>query len=150
MKKIVLPAMLFVSALVISSLLYFGVEMQGNDKSKMLGALSFLAENSHTGLITSPGNQLALKDKEKNADQYAVNAPLENNAESQASGTKNVAVGELPTVLFDISAQPLFGKSSEMSVVLWMCGIAAVLLAIIFLARRIYKKIRLKKIRKIA
>lgn len=143
--KKILPGILIVSALSIVSFLYIGIE---GDGVQMPAAVSFLADNLHTGLITNPGTQLALKDKDENSTQYAKKTPVDNN--QGANNNDQVAIlNNNPTVLFDISAQPLFGKSSQMNLILWISLISASLLLTIFFVRKIYKQNKLQKIKNI-
>jgi hypothetical protein len=62
--------------------------------------LAFVSQSSHTGLMT-PMNQIAMSQSEK---QYAVNTQQDNVA-IQPDTRGDIASGDNPVVLFDISAK---------------------------------------------
>lgn len=92
-------------------------------------ALSFISETAHTGVANAPLTQLALGGDLSDSNLAQGNTKAVNPA-SPGSG---VAVGNSPVVLFDISAQPLFGKNGMSPVALLLIIFAIPVLALFFL-----------------
>lgn len=115
---------------------------QKSDKIAYLGNL--LAENTHTGLIESPVARIAFNDQDRDTKQFASTvAPA---GQTNLSANSNIA-GQIPTVLFDISSRPLFGKNNRNNILAVLSVSIIVFLLVLFFANFIRKKIRARKIK---
>jgi preprotein translocase subunit YajC len=128
MKKIlliVLPAIL-----VIGAIFYWFLITPSADKQN---TLSFLSENLHTGFVNAPLTQLALGGNPSNSNLAQGNS----NSVNPAGPGGNVAMGNPavgnPAVLFDISAQPLFGENGMSPQALLLIIFTIPILALFFL-----------------
>lgn len=138
-KKIIWPAIIFCSAIVICvSLYFFGVL----DSQKFSSGISFIMQNSRTGLINSPGAELAFNDKKEDVQKYASNA-LPVKGREIGSNNNN------PRILFDISSEPIFKNRSTTDIILLLSLPIVIILVVMYFIYRIYRKRKLQKIKKI-
>lgn len=145
-KKMTWPAIVICSAVIICSSLYFSGIF---DSTNFSGVLSFLVQNSHTGLVGSPGSELAFNDKEKESKEYASNALPNNVQKEKPVENKEIATNNNPRVLFDISSEPIFGNRSNTSIILLLIFSVVIILAIIYFIYYIYKRKKFQKIKNI-
>lgn len=109
---------------------------------------SLVFENAHTGLV-KPAMKIAFDDQNRMSDKIAkVETPLESYERKTDSGQK-IALDNMPVVLFDISIQPIFEKSNNTVLFLWIIVFVLVLLYSANLIRKIIKKAKINKIKKI-
>lgn len=111
-------------------------------KADRQNTLSLATESAHTGLINAPLGQLALGGNSPNSNLAQENTKGGN----PASPGGVVAQGNSPVVLFDISAQPIFGKNgiSPQALLLIIFTIPALALFFLYLWD-LLKKRRAKK-----
>ncbi|MCX6720108.1 MAG: hypothetical protein NTV36_03330 [Candidatus Staskawiczbacteria bacterium] len=131
----------FLIFIVCTALYFSGIAAKLYD-GKASSLLSFVVQNSHTGLST-PASQLAINDQDKKDSQFASNTQ---NKTQNVSG-QAVALNGMAPVLFDISAQPVFTRNNMPIILLWISFGVLVLLFLASLAYRAYKKAKLKKIK---
>lgn len=118
-------------------------------KADRQNTLSFLTENAHTGIANAPLTQLALNGNSPNSNLAQGNQKSVNPASpGSAVAIGNPAAGN-PVVLFDISAQPLFGKNgmSPQALLLIIFTIPALALFFLYLWD-LLKKRRIKNAKK--
>jgi len=130
------------------AIVYFVLNSAGITQ-KIAFMSNFIVENSHTGIAGSPGVQVALNDLNKNASQFASDTSNKNSESNQAAENQAVAAGQLPKVLFDISAQPFFAEMNQTNIFLWFVFAVIVALLMIYFIYRIYKRRKLEKIKSI-
>lgn len=111
--------------LIICAVFYWLWIMPETDRQNML---SLFTENAHTGLANAPLTQVALGGNSPNS-----NLAEENKGEVNPAGPGSVAALWNPTVLFDISVQPFFGKNGMSPALLLMIIFIIPVLALFFL-----------------
>lgn len=112
--------------LVICAIFYWFWTTPVSDKQNLV---SLITENVHTGLANAPLSQLALGGNSLNSNLAQGNSKGVNPASSGSAVVK----GNSPVVLFDISAQPLFGKNGISPQALLVIIFAIPVLALFFL-----------------
>ena len=80
-----------------------------------------------------------------NGTQYALNTPQGKNSASQNISGKNVAMGNSPVVLFDISTNPVFGKTYNLLTWIWIGSGIISFIILIFISRGYIKNRRIEK-----
>ena len=130
------------SVFVFCSLLYFSGVIGSVYNGQNSPLLSFVAQSAHTGL-NSPSSQVAFNDQNKNGNQFASNSQNT----KQNEGSQVADSGNMPTVLFDISAQPIFSKTNSAMILLWAIAFLLVFFVVASAIYKAYKKARIKKIK---
>ncbi len=111
-------------------------------------AIGFLAEGAHTGLDRAPATQMAFDNYAQKDSQFAQNNQQNNIQGAQAESGEALAMGQIPRVLFDISAQPIFQKQNSTGIILILVSLAVICFALIYYMRKNYIKRKLQRIKK--
>jgi hypothetical protein len=144
-KKIGLIIFTSCSVFVIFLGLYFsGVSVKFGD-GKNSPVVGFIIENSHTGLVPADMSQVALNDKNANANRFAVNN--QNKVQNTQSANKSTVAmnNDNPIVLFDVSVQPMFTKNNTAGILLLSAVFLLILMFAINILNKTRRKSRLKK-----
>jgi len=105
--------------------------------------IDLVMEGAHTGL-SKPAVKIAFEGQNKVSDRIAeIENPIRESPQKQ-----EVAKEDSPTVLFDISAQPVFEKNNKTVLILWIVIFASLIIFIFALIRKIIRKARINKIKK--
>ena len=97
-----------IGVVVAVGVLYFTGILQLIIGPKNLGDLSYLEQSAATGMVAPVSNMVAYVD---NGQRYATNTPEGKNLAAQNVSGKNVALGNNPVVLFNISSAQQEGKA---------------------------------------
>ncbi len=104
--------------------------------------IDLVMEGAHTGL-SKPVVKIAFEGENKASDRIAkIENPKGTSVQKQ-----EVAKGDSPIVLFDISAQPVFEKNNKAVLILWILIFASLVVFIIALIRRMVRKAKINKIK---
>lgn len=125
---------------IICLILYFSGILSKFNNEKTSSLISFVAQNAHTGLI-EPVSQLAFNDQNKTGNQFASNSQ-DKIQDKQSEGKQTVATNDIPTALFDVISEPIFGASQSKIPLIIFSAVAGILF-ILFVtpaARRIKKR----------
>jgi hypothetical protein len=95
---------------------------------------------AHTGLEAPLAGQVALNDRDEADSQFA------SNPENQIGGN-TLASNNMPRVLFDISAKPVFGQRNYLALILWAAFFSIILFVSADSIYKAYKRAKLKKIK---
>ena len=129
-------------AIIILAVLYFTGILKGISGSNGLGNLSDLRQYASTGMVAPATKDIAYVD---NGMQYAANTPQGKNLASQNVAGKNVAMGQNPVVLFDISTNPALKKTYNLLTWIWLGTGIISLIVLIFLLKGYIRNKRIQK-----
>jgi hypothetical protein len=126
-RRILMKILLIIGTVILAvcAAFYYFWTMSAADKQNLV---SLITENAHTGLALAPLTQVAMGGNPPNSDLAQGNQKGAN----PASPGGAIAMGN-PLVLFDISAQPIFGKNGISPVALLLIIFAIPALALFFL-----------------
>jgi len=144
LKKMVGMSVGLCMILTLFSILLFADLWQKYSSQKNNDSGEFIVENSHTGLVDSPGAQIAIDNLDKNRPQYAAN---KSSTDIVLPGNNKIALDNTTPVIFDISAQPISDNASESNITLLIIYEFVIFSFIVFLVGLIYRKIRRRKIK---
>lgn len=99
-------------------------------------------ENAHTGLF-KPAMRIAFDDQ-NNKERLA---KIENPTKTEAQNKEVALESNLPTVLFDVSVQPIFERDNRAFLFLWLSILGTLLLFFAIFIRKTIKKAKIKKIK---
>ena len=128
---------------IICSALYFSGMLASLDLDKINPLISFISKNSHTGL-SDPVSQIAFNNQNESGSRF-VNNYQNKDSGSQVESSQIVALNNIPTVLFDISVQPIFEQGNSVVIILWTAIFLFILLVPAFFIYNTYKKAKKRK-----